>query len=93
MVSVPSREELARLAESIAEDLCSGMSPPVEGNPAEVARVVEEALRANFRSEVEIERAAEQALAELGPSAAGMDRGKLLAGLRERIAKKKGFVL
>lgn len=93
MVSVPSREQLARLAESIAEDLCLGLSPPVEGNPTKVAQIVEEALRANFRAEVEIEREAEQALAELGSSAAGLDRGKLLAGLRERIAKKKGFVL
>ncbi|RMD82029.1 MAG: DUF507 family protein [Candidatus Dadabacteria bacterium] len=93
MGTVPSREHLAQIARALAERLAVGPSAPVGGNPSQVARVIEEVLRENFRTEAQIEREAEQALAELGPAARGMDRGKLLAGLRERIAKKKGFVL
>ena len=62
-------------------------------NAQAVTRVVVDTLRENFRVEEEINREAEQALGALGRSTAGMDQHKLMAGLRERIAKKKGFVL
>jgi hypothetical protein len=86
--------DLAALAEAVADDLCVKPGAPVSGNPRGVAKISEEAVRENLRVEEEILREAEGALAQLVKgSAAGMDQQKLLAGLRERIAKKRGFVL
>ena len=66
---------------------------PLAGNPRIIARLVEETVRDNFRVEEEIEREVERTLVTLGGTAAGMDKQKLISGLRERIAKKRGFVL
>jgi hypothetical protein len=81
------------LAAAIAEDLCGLPGAPATGNPQALARVIGDAIRENFRLEEEVEREAQKALSALGSSAAGMDQHKLLAGLRERVAKKRGFVL
>ena len=85
--------DIEALAAAIADDLCGLPDAPAKGNPQAVARLVAEAIRDNFRIEEEINREADQALAALGRSAAGMDQHKLLGGLRERIAKKRGFAL
>ena len=85
--------DLESLAAAIADDLCGLPDAPAKGNPQAVARIVADTIRDNFRAEEEIDREADRALAALGSSAAGMDKVKLLAGLRERIAKKRGFVL
>jgi hypothetical protein len=81
------------IALAMADDLCGRPDGPAKGNPPVVARLVADVIRENFRIEEEINREAERALAGLGTSTAGMDKQKLVAGLRERIAKKKGFVL
>jgi hypothetical protein len=65
----------------------------VTGNSDIVAEVVGGAIRENFRIEEEIDRAADSALKQLGSEVFGMDKGKLLAGIRERLAKQRGFVL
>jgi hypothetical protein len=85
--------DLKALAAAIANDLCEGSDAPVSGNRAIVAQLVERIIQENFRTEEEIQREAERSLAALGASTAGMDRGKLLAGIRERLAKQRGFVL
>ena len=92
-MSSPAAPELARLAASIAASLCEGADACVRGSVAETGAIVREALAANFRTEEAIHREAEAALRDLGASASGMDHGKLLIGLRERIAKGKRFVL
>ena len=85
--------DLETLAAAIADDLCGLPESPVKGHPQAVARVILDAIRENFRLEEEVNREAERALAALGTSAAGMDKQKLMVGIRERVAKKKGFVL
>lgn len=85
--------DLTALAGAIADDLCIKPGAPVSGNPRTIAKIAEDAVRENLRIEEEILQEAERALAALGGSAAGMDKQKLLVGIRERIAKKKGFVL
>jgi hypothetical protein len=92
-VSFGPYPDLAALAQALAADLCNGAEPPVTGSAAIVAQVLERGIRENFHTEEQILQAADQALRELGPSSAGMDKGKLLAGLRERIAKQRGFTL
>jgi len=84
--------DLGALAAAIADDLCIKKPAAVSGSPQEVARAVEAAIRDNLRLEEEVKREAERALAQLGSSAAGMDKNKLLHGIRDRIAKQKGFV-
>lgn len=85
--------DLSALADAIADDLCVKPSAPIAANPRVVAKIAEDSVRENLRAEEEISREAERALAALGGSAAGMDQQKLLSGMRERIAKKRGFVL
>jgi hypothetical protein len=85
--------DLGALAAAIADDLCVKPGAPVTATPQRVARAVEDAVRENLRVEEEIEREAEKALAALGGSTAGMDKQRLLVGIRERIAKQRRFVL
>jgi len=85
--------DLKKLAAAIANDLCDGPDAAVSANPAIVAQVVERGIQVNFRTEEEIYAEADKALRALGQTAADMDRGKLLAGLRERLAKQRGFIL
>jgi len=84
---------LSALAEHIASRLCNGPEASVEGSQSRVAAVVRQAIEANFKTEQAINREAERTFERLGSSTSGMDRGKLIAGMRERIAKTKGFVL
>lgn len=85
--------DLAALGDAVADDLCLKPGAPVTGNPRVVAKLVEDAVRENFRLEEEVVREAERALVALGGATSGMDKQKLLVGIRERVAKKKGFVL
>ena len=78
---------------AIARELCMGTDTPVEGDLQAVARAVGEAIQTDFQTEEQINAEAERTLDELGSSATGMDRGKLLAGIRARIAQQRGFVL
>jgi hypothetical protein len=86
-------DDIGRLATAIASELAGSPDSPVEGGPQVVAQVIDAVLRENFRIEEQILREAEKTLADLGAAASGMDRRKLLGGIRERIAKKRGFVL
>jgi len=85
--------DLNSLTAALAEDLCGSASPAVIGNVRIVAEVIGGAIRENFRIEEEINRAADSALRQLGSETLGMDKGKLVAGIRERLAKQRGFVL
>lgn len=87
--TIPGLDALAR---GLAEELTAGANPAVRGEPAAVAAVIARMVAANFAQEEAIDREAERTLANL-PAAPGMDKGKLLAGIRERLAKKRGFVL
>ncbi len=84
---------LSVLAERIAGGLCGGPQPSVKGSQSQVAQVVRQAIQANFKTEQAINREAERTFEALGSSTSGMDRGKLIGGMRERIAKSRGFVL
>ena len=88
----PTVSGIEALARALAGELTGGSDPAVRGDAAAVAAVVSRVVAANFTEEAAIEREAEKALATL-PTQPGMDEGKLFAGLRERLAKKRGFVL
>ncbi len=84
---------IEQIAARIAGVLTAGDQPAVKGEPARIAAVIKKTIVADFATEATINREAEKALAALPALGPGMDKGKLLLGLRERIAKKRGFVL
>lgn len=88
-----SREDIQKLAISIATDLCREDPPAVRGEMAKVAAAVANAIAQNFAAEAAIRREAEQALQQLGRQAPQIDPAKLFQGICERIAKQRGFVL
>jgi hypothetical protein len=88
-----SGSQLEAIATAIARALCTGNNAPVKGPETSVAAAAAAALQENFRVEATIEREVEKQIEQLGSSARGLDQAKLRAGLRERIAKQKGFAL
>jgi len=88
-----SAAQLEAIGIAIARALCSGASAPVKGPEAAIAAASTAALQENFRLETVIDREVEKQIEQLGSSARGLDQAKLRAGLRERIAKQKGFAL
>ncbi len=85
---------IEQMASRIASAVITGEPPAVKGDPAEIAAAVKRAIVTNLSEEATINKEAERLLDAM-PEAnrPGMDKDKLLAGLRERIAKKRGFVL
>lgn len=92
-VSALTRDEIQRLAISIATDLCREDPPAIRGEMAKVAAAAANAIAANFHQESLIRREAEEALRKLGAQDPTIDPNKLFQGLCTRIAKTKGFVL
>jgi len=88
-----SASQLEAIGVAIARALCTGQNPPVKGPEADVAAAVTGALQENFRVEAAIEREIDKQIEQLGSSAKGLDQAKLRTGLRERIAKQRGFAL
>ncbi len=92
-MSRQSGDEIARLSRTIAGALCLGEPQLADGGAEAVGRVVDETIRANVAEEADINREAEETLASMSRATAGMNRDALLDGIRQRIAKKRGFVL
>lgn len=92
-MSALTRDDIQRLAISIATDLCREDPPAVRGDMAKVAAAAANAIGANFHQESLIRREAEVALQKMGTQPAEIDPAKLFLGICERIAKTKGFVL
>ncbi|MFQ5352968.1 MAG: hypothetical protein ACE5D3_07835 [Candidatus Binatia bacterium] len=85
--------QLAELAAAIAVELLKASPAIVEGEQRTVAAAIAGAIAQNFATEAEINREAEATLASLRSSVSGMDKDTLLRGIRDRIAKRRGFVL
>lgn|GEM_PF-1034363 len=88
-----SRDQIHRLAVAIATDLCRNDPPVVRGEMSKIAAAVANAIAANFAEEASIQREAERTLQSMGRQSPELDPARLLRGLRERIAKQRGFVL
>ena len=88
-----SAAQLEAIGIAVARALCNGASAPVKGPEAAVAAAATAALQENFRLETVIDHEVDRQIEQLGSAARGLDQAKLRAGLRERIAKQKGFAL
>ncbi len=89
----PSAPDIERIARRLAGELNQHEPALVTGNPVAVEEAITRAIAANFAIEANIEREAEKLLDQMGAQARNMDRPTLLAGLKARIAKQRGFAL
>ena len=92
-VSRLNRDQIHRLAIALATDLCRNDPPVVRGEMSKVAAAAANAIATNFAEEASIHKEAEKALEMMARQNPELDPTRLLRGLRERIAKKRGFVL
>jgi hypothetical protein len=88
-----SAGEIEALAALLSRALLEGASAPIKGPQNAVTAAIIAALLENFRMEAAIDREADKQIQQLGASARGLDPDKLRSGLRERIAKQRGFAL
>ena len=93
MASLPSGGDVERLAARIAAELLNGDPVAIRGPVSVATKAVAVAINENLATEAAIEREAERAIEAMGRETLGMDRHKLVQGMRERLAKKRGFVL
>ena len=88
-----NEERFGRLARSIMKALhAQGYVKPKVPDSQLVERITRVFVD-NMVEEQRIEEEAERLLNRLGRQAQGMDQRKILLGLKERIAKEKGFSL
>jgi hypothetical protein len=88
-----SEERLEKLSRAIVKALLAqGYVKPKVPDSQLVQRITKVFVD-NLLMEQRIEEEAERMLDRLGRQAQGMDQRKILLGLKERIAKEKGFSL
>lgn len=85
-------QEIESIGRSLANDLLTASPPLVKGPANVVSDCIIQAIAANFAAETSIEREAQAALRAMGRQADGMDKDMLLKGIRDRIAKQRGYV-
>jgi hypothetical protein len=90
---IPSDKDLRHTAARLVSALVGGqLFEPREGQEA-LERRVFAVLRGNFDQEAEIDREAKRVLEQIRDRTAGMDSRTLLAKIRQRLARDRGFVL
>ncbi len=89
-MSAPRRSEIQRIADRSAGELTQSEPALVEGPHATATQTIVDAITGDFATQSVIDREARTALDSMGRTADGMDKNKLLDGLRSRIAKQKG---
>ena len=92
-MSRPTASDIERISRRLTGELCQHEPALIEGNPVAVENAITQAIAGNFAAEANIEREAAKMLDQMGAEARTMDRSTLLAGLKTRLAKKRGFAL
>jgi hypothetical protein len=85
--------ETKRLADAVVGSLNHPGIARLTGQPGLAADCVQRILAENLRAEQEIEDEAERLADRHAREMAGMDRRKIVLGIKERIARERGFVL
>jgi hypothetical protein len=84
---------LNRLAENVVRGLVKGgIATPKVAEQKLIARVVK-VIVDDMRAEEELELEAERIAQKLGRQALGMDQRKIIDGIKQRLAKERGFSL
>jgi len=89
----PSEKVLQRAAALLAKRLLDGKMLATKETVTSLEKRMLDALRANFSEEAAIQRDAERILEENKRQTTGMDQRTLLAKIKERLARERGFVL
>lgn len=90
---IPGDPQLRRMADTLVSELLKRNLIEIAGDPQMLRDRFFAVLRANFGQEAEIEREAEAFADAHRREMAGMDRGKVVELVKQRLAKERGFVL
>ena len=88
-----SEPEMRRIAVAIVDRVQKAGLMRLVGNRSELEGRIAAALRANVRTEEEIEAEARRFAESHGRELVGMDRHKVLQLVKDRLAKERGFTL
>jgi hypothetical protein len=88
-----SERHIRLLAESVVGALLDQGLVHLTASREEVAQRVHRLLLENFRTEQALEEEAETFAHQHARRMAGMDQHKIIQGIKERLAKERGFTL
>jgi hypothetical protein len=84
---------IARLADEIVRVLVKPGFIVLKATEKQVAERIRRLIIDNLRVEEALEEEAERMAAKLGRQGLGMDQYKLIEGIKQRLAKERGFTL
>ena len=88
-----SERQIQRLAETVVGALLDQGFVHLEVSEQEVTERIYQLLLENFRQEEALEAEAEELAKRHARQMVGMDQGKIIQGIKERLAKERGFSL
>jgi hypothetical protein len=88
-----SERHIRFLAESVVGALLEQGLAHLTASREEVAQHIHRLLLENFRAEEALEEEAESVARQHARRMAGMDQYKIIQGIKERLAKERGFTL
>ncbi len=89
----PSEKDLQRAATRLVRAFLDGQLLMSKEPPAALEKRLIDALRKNFRDELDIDREADRILEENRRQMTGMDQRALRMKIKEKVARDRGFVL
>lgn len=84
---------IARLADEIVRVLAKPGFIVLQATEKQVAERIRRLILDNLRAEEGLEDEAERMATKLGRQGLGMDQNKLIEGIKQRLAKERGFTL
>ena len=88
-----SEAAIARLADEIVRVLVAPGFIVAKAPEKAIAERIRRLIVDNLRAEEALEEEAERMAAKLGRQGLGMDQHKLIEGIKQRLAKERGFTL
>jgi len=90
---IPSESYLGRIADTLVAELLKNDLVDLTGDRATLRERFFAVLRKNFSEDAELERDAEAFANEHRREMIGMDTSKVVALVKQRLAKERGFIL
>lgn len=90
---IPGEQQLRRLADTLVSELLKHDLVELTGDQETLRDRFFTVLSDNFAQEIELERQAEAFADAHRREMAGMDRGKVVELVKQRLAKERGFIL
>jgi hypothetical protein len=90
---IPTDAHLRRIAQDLAAELLKGGLLELHGDPAALRERFFAVLQRDFAEEAALEREADAFADAHRREMTGMDRGKVVDLIKQRLAKERGFIL